>query len=67
MAKGRKNGCPVNIKNWIVEIMDPSDSEFVRIYGLNSLTATVDSETEDGSASTDVWAEPYVSKRSASA
>ena len=66
MAKGRKNGCPVNIKNWIVEILDTSIDEFVRIYGLNSLSATVDSETEDGSASTDVWAEPYVSKRSAS-
>lgn len=66
MAKGRKNGCPVNIKNWLVEILDPSTSEFVRIYGLNSLTASVDSETEDGSSSTDVWAEPYVSKRSAS-
>lgn len=66
MAKGRKNGCPVNIKNWLVEILDHSSDEFVRIYGLNSLTASVDSETEDGSSSTDVWAEPYVSKRSAS-
>lgn len=66
MARGRKNGCPVNIKNWLVYIMDPSTSDFVRIYGLNSLTASVDSETEDGSASTDIWAEPYVSKRSGS-
>lgn len=66
MAKGRKNGCPVNIKNWIVEIYDTAAAEFVRIYGLNSLTAGIDSETEDGSASTDVWAEPYVSKRSGS-
>ena len=67
MAKGRKNGCPVNIKNWIVEILDHSSSDYVRIYGLNSLTATVDSDTEDGSASTDVWGEPYVSKRNATA
>lgn len=66
MAKGRKSGCPVNIKNWLVYILDPSTNEFVRIYGLNSLTAGVDSETEDGSASTDVWAEPYISKRSGS-
>lgn len=67
MARGRKSGCPVNIKNWLVYILDQSTNEFVRIYGLNSLTATVDSETEDGSASTDVWSEPYISKRSASA
>lgn len=66
MAKGRKNGCPVNIKNWLVEILDTSTNEYVRIYGLNSLTASIDSETEDGSASTDVWSEPYVSKRSGS-
>lgn len=66
MAKGRKTGCPVNIKHWLVYILDPSNDEFVRIYGLNSLTATVDSETEDGSAETDVWAEPYVTKRSGS-
>ena len=67
MAKGRKNGCPVNIKNWIVEVFDHAASSYVRVYGLNSLTASVDSDTEDGSASTDVWGEPYVSKRNASA
>ena len=67
MARGRKNGCPVNIKNWLVYIYDHATEEFVRIYGLNSLTSSVDSDTEDGSASTDVWAEPYVSKRNASA
>lgn len=66
MAKGRKNGCPVNIKNWLVYILDHATDDFVRIYGLNSLTATVDSETEDGSADTDIWAEPYISKRSGS-
>lgn len=67
MAKGRKNGCPVNIKNWLVYILDPSTSDYVRIFGLNSLTTTVDSDTEDGSASTDIWSEPYVSKRNGSA
>lgn len=66
MAKGRKNGCPVNIKNWLVEILDTSNSSYVRVYGLNSLTSTIDSETDDSSAATDVWAEPYVSKRSGS-
>jgi len=67
MAKGRKNGCPVNIKNWLVFIKDPATGNYVRIYGLNSLTMTVDGDTEDGSSSTDVWAEPYVSKRNGSA
>ena len=66
MAKGRKNGCPVNIKNWLVYILDVATQEFVRIYGMNSLTRSTDSETEDGSAETDVWAEPYVTKRSGS-
>lgn len=66
MAKGRKNGCPVNIKNWLVYILDVATQEFVRIFGLNSLSRSVDSETEDGSAETDVWAEPYVTKRSGS-
>jgi len=64
--KGRKNGCPVNIKNWLVYILDVATQEYVRIFGLNSLNRGIDSETEDGSADTDVWAEPYVTKRSGS-
>jgi len=66
MPKGRKNGCPVNIRNWLVYILDVSTSTFVRIYGLTSLSRSIDSNTEDGSADTDVWSEPYVSKRSSS-
>lgn len=66
MAKGRKRGCPVNIKNWLVYILDKATDTFVRIYGLSSLSRGIDSETEDGSADTDVWAEPYVTKRSGS-
>lgn len=65
MAKGRKNGCPVNIRNWLVYIQTGED-EWTRIYGLTSLTRNLDSETEDGSAETDEWAEPYVTKRSGS-
>lgn len=61
--KGRKKGCPVNIRNWVIEILDVSISEYVRIYGLTSLSRTVDSDTEDGSADTDTWEEPYVTKR----
>lgn len=66
MAKGRKNGCPVNIRNWLVYIKDVSDNSWVRIYGLTSLTRSTDSETEDGSQTTDLWSEPYISKRSGS-
>lgn len=66
MAKGRKNGCPVNIRNWLIEILDVATQEWVRIFGLNSMTRGVDAETEDGSADTDAWAEEYVTKRSGS-
>ena len=66
MAKGRKNGCPVNIKNWLIYILDVATNEFVRIFGLNSLTRSTDSETEDGSADTETWSEPYVTKHSGS-
>ena len=67
MAKGRKNGCPTNIRDWLVYIQDKAvtnSESWVRIYGLNSLTYTISSETEDGSAETDTWSEPYVTKRS---
>lgn len=69
MSKGRKRGCPVNITNWLVEIEDKTAAEetWLRIYGLESLTRTTDGETEDGSATTDAWEEPYVTKRSGSA
>lgn len=67
MKRGRKNGCPVNIRNWLVYIMDAATSEWVRVYGLTSLSRTVEGDTEDGSADTDTWAEPYVTKRSSSA
>jgi hypothetical protein len=66
MAKGRKNGCPVNIRHWLISILDVGTQEFVRIFGLNSMTRNITSETEDGSADTDIWTEPYVTKRSSS-
>lgn len=66
MAKGRKNGCPVNIRNWLVYILDIATDEWLRIYGLTSMSRTVEGDTEDGSAATDSWAEPYVTKRSSS-
>lgn len=67
MAKGRKNGCPVNIRDWLVYIQDKAQvvETWLRIYGLTSLSRKLSSTTEDGSADTDLWEEPYVTKRSA--
>lgn len=67
MPKGRKHGCPVNIKNWLVYAKELTSTTWTRVYGLTKLTHTVESETEDGSADTDVWSEPYVTKRSGKA
>lgn len=69
MAKGRKNGCPTNVRDWLIYIQDKSvtnTTSWVRIYGLDSLTWTRSSETQDGSSMTDIWSEPYVTKRSGS-
>lgn len=64
--KGRKNGCPANIRNWIVRVKNPDDTDWTRVYGLTKMTRTVEGDTEDGSSDIDDWAEPYVTKRSAS-
>ncbi len=66
--KGRKNGCPTNIRNWSISIQDKTQvsETFVRIKGLEEMTRSTDSDTEDGSANTDLWEEPYVTKRSGS-
>lgn len=68
MGKGRKNSCPTNVRNWGIFIQDKSQQTetFVRIKGMDELTRSTDSDTEDGSAATDLWQEPYVSKRSGS-
>lgn len=68
MAKGRKNSCPTNVRNWAIYIQDKSQvtETWIRIKGLEELTRSTDSDTEDGSAATDLWEEPYVSKRSGS-
>jgi hypothetical protein len=65
MAKGRKHGCPVNIRSWLIYILDKATREWVRIYGLTSMTQTISGETSDGSSAAEVWEEPYVTKRSA--
>lgn len=66
MARGRKNGCPVNLKDWTVRILETTSRKYLRIYGLTKLNRAVDGDTEDGSAETDDWAEPFVNKRSGS-
>lgn len=65
--RGRKNGCPTNIRDWQISILDKGAAaeRWVRVRGLRLMTRSADSETADGSAATDVWAEPYVIKRSA--
>lgn len=64
--KGRKNSCPTNVKDWSISIKDKAQvsETWVRIKGLKEMTRSTDSDTEDGSAATDLWEEPYVSKRS---
>ena len=64
MAKGRKNGCKVNVKDWLIYILDIATNEFIRIFGLTSMERAIEGDTEDGSADTDAWAEPVVTKRS---
>lgn len=66
--KGRKNGCPTNIRDWAIFIQDKTQAveTWLRIKGLTSMTRGTDADTEDGSAATDAWEEPYVTKRSGS-
>ena len=64
MARGRKHGCPVNISSWLISVRDEAADAWVRIYGLNSMTRTVTGDTGDGSADTELWQEPYITKRS---
>lgn len=68
MAKGRKSGCPVNVRDWAISIEDKSQATetWVRIKGLEEMTRNTDADTEDGSANTDLWEEPFVTKRSGS-
>lgn len=61
--RGRKTGCPINIRDWLVELKETNSATYTTIYGLESLTRTQGSSTEDGSAETAVWEEPYITKR----
>ena len=68
MSKGRKNGCPVSVNDWLIEIQNKGavSETWVRINGLDSMTLSTDGETDDGSTSIDLWEEPFVKKRSGS-
>ena len=66
MAIGRVNGCPTNIRDWQVMILDRDYSgtqQWLQITGLRTLTLKAESETAEGSAGSDLWEEPYVIKR----
>ena len=63
MPKGRLRGCPVNVRNWIIEVWDRADNQFRRVYGLTGMTHSVAGETREGSAFGDLWKEPYITKR----
>lgn len=62
----RKNGCPTNIRDWQIEILNRMGAEdrWVRVAGLDTMIRTAESETAEGSAGVDLWSEPYVTKRS---
>ncbi len=64
MARGRKNACAVNIAAWLVEVKHPDAEAYTRVNGLTTLTQAFSAKTEDGSAETDLWAEPIIQKRS---
>lgn len=64
----RLNGCPMSVKEWVVEILSRAASKaepvWIQIGGLSAITLALEAETQDGSAASSLWAEPYVVKRS---
>lgn len=64
----RMNGCPMSVKEWVVEILSRAATKaepvWIQVNGLSAITLALEAETEDGSAATSLWAEPYVVKRS---
>lgn len=63
----RKNGCPTNIRDWMVEILSRASTEadpiWIKIKGLTSITVGSDADTEDNSSADSIYAEPTVTKR----
>lgn len=64
--RGRKNGCPTSVRDWQIDIHHPLEDRWVRVRGLNTITRSHDTTTEDGSAAESGYEEPYVTKRSGS-
>ena len=64
----RKNGCPMSVKEWVVEILSRAATKaepvWIGVNGLSAITLALEAETQDGSSATSLWAEPYVVKRS---
>ena len=64
----RKNGCPMSVKEWVVEILSRAATRaepvWIPVKGLSAITLALEAETQDGSAASSLWAEPYVVKRS---
>ena len=62
----RKNGCPTNIRDWQVDVLNPAstrlDPDWVRVKGNESLTTGYDSDTEDGSSPESAYSENYKTK-----
>lgn len=66
----RTHGCPVNVREWVVEILTVSrfsrdvDDAWARIGGVTSFNYSTSSTTEEGGSVDELWAEPFVTKRS---
>ena len=60
----RSGGCPFNIKNAAVEMMDNATGLFVRVKGLTKLTVEASAKLGDGSPADALWTESFIQSRS---
>ena len=60
----------MSVRDWVIEILSRASTKaapvWLRIKGVDSITLSTDSDTEDGSAADNLWSEPYVTKCSGS-
>lgn len=66
MGKGRKYGCPVSVRDWLIEVLNKATSAYVRINGLATMKRSIDGDTEEGAEDSASWKEPYITQRSGS-
>ncbi len=66
MAKGRKYGCPVSIRDWVIEVQNKATGLFVRINGMSTMKRSIEGDTEEGAEDSASWKEPYITQRSGS-